>query len=146
MEEKRYSGLRKLRKPELARLVSLFERCSRPGGTTRNQAFAESLDLVTLVDLPLGELLNPAMSGILLVWKLKYRYFHGEITEQHQLNAQGMESLVSFEGVPLRMALLAARTTGVYRIDVFVARNWQPPFLQGVSSVEEEQEASDPEA
>jgi hypothetical protein len=96
----------------------------------------------TRIDLPLGELANPEMHGLVLVWSMTKTFVHGDITDQHQFNAQGLEGLVSISDVPLGQALLAAMKTGLYRIEIFVPRGGLGIALQegNVRSDDEETE------
>jgi hypothetical protein len=115
--------LRKLGKQEVERLRDRFVASINPGDRQEDhQALYAALQVPTRVDLPLGELANPEMSGLLTVWSMTRTFIHGEITPQHQFNAQGIEGLVSVEDVPLSMALMAAKKTGIYRIEIFVPR------------------------
>lgn len=137
--------LRKLKKQEIEQLQARFEASARQGDNPRYQALHTALQVGTRVDLPLGELANPEMSGFVMVWSMTRPFIHGEITDQHQFNAQGLEGLVSIEDVPLSMALLAAGRTGIYRIEIFVPRNWYRDFYKGrdesQDEVREEEEA-----
>src|SRR5579885_2118666 len=101
----------------------------------QDQAGDAALQVPTRVDLPLGELLNPEMSEIIKDWAMTYTFTLGQITPQHQFDAQGLEGLVSVENVPLKKALLAASKTGIYRIEIFVPREY---LLRGASGLQED--------
>ena len=116
--------LRKLQKREIERLRDHFMHHTQLENSIEDQAFKEALQVGTRVDLPVGELANPEMRGLLMVWSQTRTFTLGTITAQHQFVAQGIEGLVSVEDVPLSMALLAAIKTGLYRIEIFVPYTW----------------------
>ena len=116
MSTKQNTVLRKLKKREIERLRDRFVAITKPGDSANRRALYEALQVKTRIDLPLGELANPEMRGLVLVWSMTKAFVHGEITDQHQFNAQGLEGLVSINDVPLGQALLAAIKTGLYRI------------------------------
>ena len=122
MSNKQNTGLRKLKKQEIERLQDRFVASTKRGNSANHQALYEALQIKTRIDLPLGELANPELRGLVLVWSMTKTFVHGEITDQHQFNAQGLEGLVSISGVPLGQALLAAIKTGLYRIEIFIPR------------------------
>ena len=125
---------RKLTKREVERLRDSFV-ASFQLGNMQDQAGDAALQVPTRVDLPLGELLNPEMSEIIKDWAMTYTFTLGQITPQHQFDAQGLEGLVSVENVPLKKALLAASKTGIYRIEIFVPREY---LLRGASGLQED--------
>lgn len=141
MSTKQNTVLRKLKKREIERLRDRFVAITKPGDSANRRALYEALQVKTRIDLPLGELANPEMRGLVLVWSMTKAFVHGEITDQHQFNAQGLEGLVSINDVPLGQALLAAIKTGLYRIEIFVPRGELSPALQ-----EENGRADDDEA
>ena len=130
--------LRKLQKREVAYLRDCFAQRANPSGKEQELDFLEALEVNTRVDLPLGELANPEMRNLVMVWKMTHTFVYGPITSQHQLNAQGLEGLVSIHDVPLSMALLAAIKTGLYRIDIFVPRDWTGHLLRDIANIEED--------
>jgi hypothetical protein len=130
--------LRKLQKREVAYLRDCLAQRANPSGKEQEPDFLEILEVKTRVDLPLGELANPEMRNLVMVWKMTRTFVYGPITSQHQLNAQGLEGLVSIHDVPLSMALLAAIKTGLHRIDIFVPRNWTCHFLRDIANLEQD--------
>lgn len=130
--------LRKLQKREIAYLRDRFAQRANPSDKEQDLDFLEVLKINTRVDLPLGELANPEMRNLVKVWKMTHTFVYGPITSQHQLNAQGLEGLVSIHDVSLSMALLAAIKTGLYRIDIFVPRDWTGHLLRAVANIEED--------
>jgi hypothetical protein len=127
--------LRKLKKQEVERLRDRFM-TSINAEDMQNQTCNTALQVPTRVDLPLGELANPEMSEFIKGWARTCTFTLGEITPQHQFNAQGIEGLVRIENVPLNMALLAARKIGIYRIEIFVPREWTYDVPRGDSNLE----------
>ena len=123
--------LRKLKKQEVERLRDRVV-VNINSGDMQNQTCNRALQVPTRVDLPLGELANPEMSELIKDWAKTCTFTLGEITPQHQFNAQGIEGLVRIENVPLNMALLAARKIGIYRIEIFVPREWTYDVPRGV--------------
>jgi hypothetical protein len=136
--------VRKLTKAELEALVRRFKAVGRQGIENTPPAFLELLDQEVRLDLPLGELVNPAIEGLVRAWKFQaLPTIFGEITDQHQLNAQGMEGLVS---IPMRlaMALLTATMVNQYRMDVFVPPGWKGrQYCEPHGLVEEEEETEE---
>jgi hypothetical protein len=127
--------LRKLKKQEVERLRDRVV-VNINSGDMQNQTCNRALQVPTRVDLPLGELANPEMSELIKDWTETCTFTLGEITSQHQFNAQGIEGLVKIENVPLNMALLAARKIGIYRIEIFVPWGWTYNIPQGSSDLE----------
>lgn len=125
--------LRKLKKQEVDRFMTRIN-----SEDMQNQTCNAALQVPTRVDLPLGELANPEMSGLIKDWARTCTFTLGEITPQHQFNAQGIEGLVRIENVPLSMALLAARKIGIYRIEIFVPRRWAYDVPRGDSNLDED--------
>jgi hypothetical protein len=118
--------LRKLKKTEVAQLRKRFAESAPHGETPEYRAVYQALQVRTRIDLPLGELLNPALEGWLLGWKMAGLPFRtGPITRRHRFSAQGIEGLLTIEGVSLAHALLASDETGLYRIEIFVPRAWR---------------------
>jgi hypothetical protein len=130
--------LRKLQKREVECLRDHFAQRVNPSGKEQELDFLEALEINTRVDLPLGELANPEMRNLVMVWKMTHTFVYGPMTSQHQLSAQGLEGLVSIHDVPLYMALLAAIKTGLYRIDIFVPRDWTGHLLRDIANIEED--------
>ncbi len=126
--------LRKLKRQDVERLRDRFVARFKPEDL-EDQSCVSVLQVPTRVDLPLGELLNPEMSELLKVWLVVgCTFLPGKITPQRQFCAQGLEGVISIETVPLHMALLAACRTGIYRIAIFVPREWTCGLLRGASS------------
>ena len=138
--------LRKLHKREIARLRDRCTQQARSSDKQNDLDFMQALQVNTRVDLPLGEMANPEMNGLLTVWKMTRTFVYGPITSQHQFNAQGIEGLVSIYDVPFYMALLAAIKTGLYRIDIFVPRDWTCPLLWDIAKLGEDQPTNQDDA
>lgn len=138
--------LRKLHKREVACLRDRFAQKARSSDKEQDLDFIQAIEVNTRVDLPLGELANPEMGALLMVWKATHMFVYGPITSQHQLNAQGLEGLVSIHDMPLHMALLAAIKTGLYRIDIFVPRNWTCHLLGDIANLEEDESTNQEDA
>jgi|SRR5579885_1127440 hypothetical protein len=120
------SPWRKLKKQEIAQVRRRFEESIAQGDTSTYRAVYQSLQVATVICLPLGELLNPKLEGWLLAWKMAGRPFMiGRIKSGLQFAAQGIEGMVTIEGVSLAHALLASDETGLFRIEIFVPRAWQ---------------------
>lgn len=143
MSTKQNTGLRKLKKHEIERLRDRFVASTKQGDSANRQALYEALQVKTRIDLPLGELANPEMRGLVQVWSMTKTFVHGEITDQHQFNAQGLEGLVSINDVPLGQALLAAIKTGLYRIEIFVPRGGLRPALLEENERSDDEEVED---
>ena len=133
--------MRKLTKGELAALVRRFKAVGRHGIENTPPDFLELLNQEVRLDLPVGELVNPAIKGLVLAWKFQaLPIVEGRITDQHQFNAQGMEGLVSIS-MRLAMALLTATMVDQYRMDVFVPPGWKGrQFCEASALAEEEDE------
>lgn len=117
--------MRKLTKSELQSLVTRYKAIGKRGIEQTDPGFLGLLDQEVRLDLPLGELLNPALAGLVIVWKLSgLPMVTGPITDQHQFNAQGLEGLVSIT-MRLAMALLTATKVDLRRMDVFVPPAWR---------------------
>jgi hypothetical protein len=131
--------VRKLKKLELQALVTRFEAGGNPGSVCTDSAFLALLEEEVRVDLPLGELLNPAIAGLVIGWKMQcLPMATGPITDQHQFNAQGLEGLVSIT-MCLAMALLTATKVGRYRMEVFVPPAWKGGKYCGREGLPEEE-------
>src|ERR1700730_346644 len=134
--------MRKLTKLELRTLVTRFKAVGKQGTEHTDSAFLALLEEEVRLDLPLGELANPVIAGLVLAWKMQgLSMVTGEITDQHQLNAQGLEGLVSIS-MRLAMALLTATMVDLSRMDVFVPPRWEGGKYYGGGNlaVEEEEE------
>jgi hypothetical protein len=137
--------VKKLTKSELRALVARFQAIGRRGGTQcTDPPFLSSLAEEVRLDLPLGELANPRIAGLVLVWRLQgLPMIPGEITDQHQFNAQGLEGAVSIP-MPLSMALLVATMVELNRMDVFVPPAWKGGRFCGQGEEEEEKDLPEP--
>jgi hypothetical protein len=141
--------LRKLRRQEVECLRDRFVARFKPEDL-EDQACVTVLQVLTRVDLPLGEVLNPEMCELLKFLMIAGCTFTpGKLPPRHQFCAQGIEGMVSIEPVPLLMALEAVSKTGIYRIAIFVPRGWICD-LQGASSLQgggaSEQDRTDSDA
>lgn len=136
--------MRKLTKPELRTLVTRFKAVGKRGTERTDSAFLALLEEEVRLDLPLGELANPAIAGLVLAWKLQgLPLVTGAITDQHQFNAQGLEGLVSIS-MRLAMALLTATKVELNRMDIFVSPRWKGgKYCGGEDLAEEEEEEVD---
>lgn len=136
--------MRKLTKPQLRTLVRRFKAVGRQGIEQTDPAFLQLLQEEVRLDLPVGELANPAIAGLILAWKFQgIPMTFGEITDQHQLNAQGLEGLVS---MPMRLAmtLLTATKVDLNRMDVFVLPRWKGDrYCAGEELADDEEEDVD---
>jgi len=136
--------MRKLTKPGVQALVRRFKAVGRQGIERTDPAFLKLLEEEVRLDMPLGELANPAIAGLVLAWKMQgIPMIFGEITDQHQLNAQGLEGLVS---MPMRLAmtLLAATMVDLNRMDILVPPKWKgDKYCGGEDLAEEEEEEVD---
>lgn len=136
--------MRKLAKPQLRSLVRRFKAVGKQGIEQTDPAFLKLLEVEVRLDMPLGELANPAIAGLVLAWQMQgIPMAFGEITDQHQLNAQGLEGLVS---MPMRLAmtLLAATMVDLNRMDIFVPPKWEgDKYCGGEDLAEEEEEEVD---
>ena len=137
--------MRKLTKPQLQALVSRFKAVGKQGTERTDPAFMALLEEEVRLDLPLGELANPAIAGLVMVWKMRaIPMTIGDLTSKHQLNAQGLEGLVSMP-MRLAMALLAATKVDLNRMDVFVPPKWKgDKYYEGIDLTEEEEDEVDP--
>jgi hypothetical protein len=132
-------SVKKLKKPELQALVTRFEAVGKQGIERTDPAFLALLEEEVRLDLPLGELLNPAIAGLVMVWKIQcLPMVTGPITDQHQFNAQGLEGLVSIT-MRLAMTLLTATKVDLYRMDVFVPPSWKGGEYCGREGLPEEE-------
>jgi len=136
--------MRKLTKLELRTLVTRFKAVGKQGTERTDSAFLALLEEEVRLDLPLGELANPVIAGLVLAWKMQgLSMVTGEITDQHQLNAQGLEGLVSIS-MRLAMALLTSTMVDLSRMDVFVPPRWEGgKYCGGGNLVVEEEEEVD---
>jgi hypothetical protein len=117
--------MKKLTKGELQALVQRFKAIGKQGVEQTDPVFTALLEEQVQVDMPLGELLNPKIEGLVMVWQMAgIPFVTGEITDKHQFNAQGLEGLVSIT-VRLAMALLTATMVELNRIEVFVPPAWK---------------------
>jgi len=136
--------VKKLKKAELQALVRRFEAVGEQGIECTDPVFLALLEEEVRLDMPLGELLNPAIKGLVMVWKLQsLPMSFGEITDQHQFNAQGLEGLV---GITMRLAMALLTTTKVEldRMDVFVPPQWKGvKYCAGEDLPEEEEGEAD---
>lgn len=136
--------MKKLTKSQLRSLVTRFKNVGKRGIERTDPAFLALLEQEVRLDLPLGELANSAIAGLVLVWKMQgLSIVPGEITDQHQLNAQGLEGLVS---IPMRlaMALLTATMVDLSRMDIFVPPQWKgSKYCGGEDLAEGEEEEVD---
>ena len=132
--------MKKLKKPELQVLVARFKAVGKQGIERTNAGFLALLEEEVRLDMPLGELLNPDLAGLVMAWKFQcLPMVTGSITDQHQLDAQGMEGLVSIT-MRLAMALLTATKVELNRMDVFVPPAWKGDKYCGGEGVPEEEE------
>ena len=125
MAQKQLLTLRKLKKREIEQLRNVFFQSSIHGDTAEAREVYQALSIDARIDLPLGELCNPRMAGWIWGWRLAGRSFiTGEISKNHQFDAQGLEGMVSISGIALTQALLVSDETGLNRIEIFVPRLW----------------------
>ena len=136
--------MRKLTKSGVRALVTRFKAIGKLGIERADPALLALLEEEVRLDMPLGELANPKIAGLVLAWKFQgLPMSFGEITDQHQFNAQGLEGLVS---IPMRlaMALLTATMVDLNRMDIFVPPQWKGgKYCEGEDLAEGEEEEVD---
>src|SRR5437660_7047453 len=116
---------RQLSRMEVTMLQRRFLESSQHGDTSEFRAFHNYIQVVTRVEMPLGEMANPHLEGFFWGWVMSGRpVTTGALPQHHQYAAQGIEGMISIERVTLSQALLVANETGPFRIGIFVPRTF----------------------
>ena len=115
-----------MRPQEIVRLLSERARLSAQGDSPAWKEFHENCARRVTIYLPLGEMTNPTIAGLLWAWGhagLDLVPFAevDRIIKANRLAAQGIEGIVRIRG-SLGEALLCAQELGAFRIGVEEAR------------------------
>ncbi len=103
-----------LDKKEIAMMTLELEEAGGKGESAWNRVWSEYTERKARLEFPLGEVMNPKISGYVWAWKMRNILQTKAITEKDKFKAQGLEGKISVQ-IPLLSALLAWRELPEHR-------------------------------
>lgn len=103
-----------LTEKEIAMMLLELEEAGGKGESAWNRVWNQYTQRKALLEFPLGEVMNPKISGYAWAWNMRKILKTKAITEKDRFEAQGLEGKVSVQ-IPLLSALLAWRELPEHR-------------------------------
>ena len=99
-----------------------FAAAAASGDTAEYQALYNHLSVLSVVEMPMRELLNEKIRGF--IWAHSRRIETGPI-EKQRFSQQGLIGLFRLRNIPLVTCLRIAQEVEPYQIEIYVPSGWR---------------------